>query len=743
MRFMFALTAMMFSLTLPLPVQAQTVASKTIAKSSSNTCFNGPIPWFDPTCYGASGSSQSTTGNCTRGSTTVPLSGSGAIDFVNGQGVAIPFCGASPTVTKPSTIRVVPQGTTGSTTYSYSVATFDAGGGNSGYGTLSASTATGNATLSGTNYNAIYFSPAAGARAYALIGRANGSPTLLQYLPWEESTTSYTGAMATRTSNFVIINLGGAGLVFYPLWFVTLTGCSDPTFNGTFQVTNTTGSGGGTFGYSQTSANSTATGCTVTVDPTFFDFGTTFPHPNNTGVGFSATPDIFVSSIASGAGTTTLTLTTAPSRTEAGATVYHDDTAAWKAVIRAAAASTPAPGLNNAAPLHCSNGTYVLSSDLNVSSGFTLEGPGVPWLFPSCQLFQLNPAADIFRAQGAGIKISDVLLTGGRVGIDSVSPRGMQAFFTENVMFQSYIGHRVSANTILTTMRNTLCQTQDWCIDESPAATLQGFKMDTCWFSGVGNGTWHDVRMFNTIGYTSGLVFDNCLWEGPLGNWMVASNTPVGARMILGSIQTMLIRAGQESDSGSTNVSFIQTLPTSNSGLNQLKFEGSYMGGETNGDLINTLGTPIFNLEFDGGSYSAGAGIWTGAAPQGVINHGAFFSPAISGTNLVTEQVGEIGVGTSSPQAALDVSGGIRCALATKSATYTLTTNDCTIEVTGTTTITVPHAKSNQIWHVFNSGSGTVTIEPDSGTINGAASVSRAADTGYDVWCDGTNCFAK
>ena len=743
MRFAFALTAIMLSLTLPLPLEAQTAASKTIAKSSSNTCVNGPTPWFDPTCYGASGSSQSTTANCTNGSKSLPLTSGGAIDFVNGEGIAIPLCGASPTVTRPSTIRVVPQGTTGATTYHYSVATFDSGGGNSGYGTLSASTTTGNATLSGTNYNAIYFAPVVGARAYALIGRTNGSPTFLQYLPWEESNTSYTGARATRKSDFVTVNLGGAGLVFYPLWFVTLTGCSDPTFNGTFQVTDTTGSGGGTFSYSQTEANSTATGCTVTVDPTFFDFGTTFPHPRNADVGSSVTPDIFVSSIVSGAGTTTLMLATPPSRTRAGARVYHDDTAAWQAAITAAVAPTPAPGSNTAAPLHCSSGTYVLSSDLIISSGFTLQGSGVPWSSQSCQLVQLNPGADIFRAQGAGIKVSDVLLTGGRIGIDSVGPGGMQAFFTENVMFQSYIGHRVSANTILTTMRNTLCQTQDWCVDESPAATLQGFKMDTCWFSGVGNGTWHDVRMFNTLGYTSGLVFDNCLWEGPLGDWMVASNTPVGARMILGSIQAMLIRAGQESDSGSTNVSFIQTLATSNSGLNQLKFEGSYMVGETGGYLINTLGTSILSLEFDGGSYSAGAGIWAGAAPNGVINHGALFSPEISGTNLITEEAGEIGVGTSSPQAALDVSGGIRCALTTKSSAYTLTTNDCTLEVTGTTTITAPHAKSNQIWHVFNAGSGTVTIQPDSGTINGVASVSRAAKTGYDVWCDGTDCFAK
>ena len=85
---------------------------------------------------------------------------------------------------------------------------------------------------------------------------------------------------------------------------------------------------------------------------------------------------------------------------------------------------------------------------------------------------------------------------------------------------------------------------------------------------------------------------------------------------------------------------------------------------------------------------------------------------------------------------------GLKTALSTKSAAYTLTTSDAWINVTGNTTITVPHAQAGQRWDVFNSGSGTVTLQCDSGTINGAASITLAANTGRSVIADGTNCFA-
>jgi hypothetical protein len=86
---------------------------------------------------------------------------------------------------------------------------------------------------------------------------------------------------------------------------------------------------------------------------------------------------------------------------------------------------------------------------------------------------------------------------------------------------------------------------------------------------------------------------------------------------------------------------------------------------------------------------------------------------------------------------------GFATAFSVESGAYTLTTKDSWVNVTGGTTITVPHALRGQRWVVFNSGVATVTLHPDSGNINGAASITLAANTGKEVTCDGTNCWAK
>lgn len=86
--------------------------------------------------------------------------------------------------------------------------------------------------------------------------------------------------------------------------------------------------------------------------------------------------------------------------------------------------------------------------------------------------------------------------------------------------------------------------------------------------------------------------------------------------------------------------------------------------------------------------------------------------------------------------------GGLQLPLVVKSSSYTLAISDSWINVTGTTTITVPHALVGQRWDVFNSGAGTVTLQADSGNINGAANITFGANIGKSVTCDGTNCFA-
>jgi len=602
------------------------------ATITGNAVIGGPDPWIDFTAppYSASGSAQSTTATCVSGVASLTLAA--AIDFKNGQGLMVPGCGANPTVTVPTGITVIPQGTGGSTTYNYSVACVDAGGGNSGYTSLGASTTTGNAALNGTNYNAIYFTLESGCPGFVLVGRATGSPTVLQYMPWEESKTTFTGATATRNgSNLVTMNVGGSqGLPFFPGWFVTISACVDSSYDGTVQVVGLSGSGGGTFGYSSVGSAGSTTGCTLTVDPTFFDFGTTFPLPSNLTVGVSPTPDIFTAKISSGAGTTIVATSAAPSQNASGKTVWHDDTAALTAAIAASAA------LSNTVQNFCPAGTYLLSSALSIAANFTLHGPGSPWESTSCSLDQINPGADIFRAGGDGIEIDNLLLTGGRIDFDSVG--GVQHPILSQLMVQSYEGFRASANMIQFVSSNVLCQTQDFCLDQSPAVTTQGATLNGWWFSGVGFGTWHDVRLYSNSNYTNGIEINNSLWEGPLGSWMVPSNTTLGARMSFGGQATVIIRNGQMADSGTTAVPWLQTVGAPNGGINALMMLGGFYGGESGGPLLNFPGTgaspPIGTLQLSG-TFSGGS-IWAGTAPQLVISNGASTTPALPATNLIS-----------------------------------------------------------------------------------------------------------
>lgn len=85
---------------------------------------------------------------------------------------------------------------------------------------------------------------------------------------------------------------------------------------------------------------------------------------------------------------------------------------------------------------------------------------------------------------------------------------------------------------------------------------------------------------------------------------------------------------------------------------------------------------------------------------------------------------------------------GLFPAIKTVSADYTFTISDFNVLVTGTHTITAPHALNpGQVWNLFSS-TGTVTLQADSGNMNGGASVTVGPETGAIVWCDGTNCFA-
>lgn len=96
----------------------------------------------------------------------------------------------------------------------------------------------------------------------------------------------------------------------------------------------------------------------------------------------------------------------------------------------------------------------------------------------------------------------------------------------------------------------------------------------------------------------------------------------------------------------------------------------------------------------------------------------------------------------------LSADGGMAFDLSTVSTNTTLDHHHKWYNVTGTTTITVPHAawRANTVqnqWDVFNAGTNTVTLVCDSGTINNTTSVPLSANAGAIVTSDGTNCMAN
>jgi hypothetical protein len=143
------------------------LSSNTGITVGGNAILKGSDPHRDVMAYGASGSLQTTTtsGSFTSGSTSLPITS--ALDFVNGQGVRIVGAGSASVLTVPTGVAVTPEGTAGSTTYTYQVSCVDAKWGVTA-ASSAASTTTGNATLTYGNFNQIGWTADAGCVYYAV-----------------------------------------------------------------------------------------------------------------------------------------------------------------------------------------------------------------------------------------------------------------------------------------------------------------------------------------------------------------------------------------------------------------------------------------------------------------------------------------------------------------------------------------------------------------------------------------------
>lgn len=113
--------------------------------------------------YGASGSAATTTGTISAGSNQLALAS--ALDFANGEGVRIPRAGSTFSIPQP-TVVALDNGTTGSTTYNYYIASLDYAG---GVGVpLLRSITNGPATISFTNYPSLAIQQGAAAAGVAI-----------------------------------------------------------------------------------------------------------------------------------------------------------------------------------------------------------------------------------------------------------------------------------------------------------------------------------------------------------------------------------------------------------------------------------------------------------------------------------------------------------------------------------------------------------------------------------------------
>lgn len=117
-----------------------------------------------PQVYGASGSSQSTTGTISASSASLSLAS--ALDFANGQGVRINHAGAAFAINQVTGASATFHGTAGSTTYTYTISTVDSAGG-VGAAIAGFNCSSANATLSQSNYCQLGWTAPSGTAPFA------------------------------------------------------------------------------------------------------------------------------------------------------------------------------------------------------------------------------------------------------------------------------------------------------------------------------------------------------------------------------------------------------------------------------------------------------------------------------------------------------------------------------------------------------------------------------------------------
>ena len=252
----------------------------------------------------ASGSSQATTGSIVTGTNTLTLTS--AIDFVDGQGIYVAGGGRLPTPPTPALTQAA-----GSSSFTV---------GQTIYVAIAYCDNAGNLTLAST--------PA----SITIAANGNIIKTTLPMVQFGMGWQIYVGTTETPLSLGLV---DGGSTIHYPTG--TTTGLYADSFPWTGAASN-----------HQSNVTISAVGISSAT-----------PVSNATSVPL-------ISTISSGAGTTSLVLADAATNTVVGVTVSHDDTVAFQAVLTSAASSGPAT-------VQPTGAFYRISSTLNIGSNTTLD----------------------------------------------------------------------------------------------------------------------------------------------------------------------------------------------------------------------------------------------------------------------------------------------------------------------------------------------------------------------------------
>jgi hypothetical protein len=354
------LTRLALMLAFALPLHAQTHALPAPDTNSPRTdnqnfrgrvSFGGPWPYYDATSYGASGSGQITTGSC-NGTTTVRLAK--ALDFQNGQGIALYGCGPLPSISAPTITSVVQSTNIPPINYIYSASAYpnDPIQGATCSGTTATITTRGfhglvageSITVIGVGlsaYNvgpvAILTAPNAYQITYAIASCPGSSYGGTITLNAGSHTYSYEVASIDANNAVTAVSsassVSSANVLSYTVRnTVAISHASGATMYAVYRKLD---SGSYACVGTMEQVNQTSNG----VVPVYVDYGgvvnSCAPNvpssPPSSGVN-----GVLISAISSGAGTTSLTLATSASATASGVTVEHDDTAAINAAWLAA-----------------------------------------------------------------------------------------------------------------------------------------------------------------------------------------------------------------------------------------------------------------------------------------------------------------------------------------------------------------------------------------------------------------------